>query len=155
MLNSYLFNLRIRQFTPVIFELTSVYLIILLICLEYGVKSFVSKLFILFNTYSKYCSTLILLILQVWTIENNLDVYFAPAYDPDVWNTFTIHIFLVRYNISPLKNPDTYYCIEINSSYRWCRGSDSNRHIIADNRFWVYRVYQFHHCGSTIILAYL
>ena len=58
--------------------------------MEYGVKSFVSKLFILFNAYSKYCSTLILLILQVWIIENNLDVYLAPAYDPDVWNTYAL-----------------------------------------------------------------
>ena len=40
------------------------------------------------KTNLKYRSTLTLLILHVWTKENNFDEYLAPAYDSDVWNTF-------------------------------------------------------------------
>ena len=55
---------------------------------EYGSKSSMSLELIFSKTNLKYRSTLTLLILHVWTRENNFDEYLAPAYDPDVWNTF-------------------------------------------------------------------
>ena len=32
----------------------------------------------------------------------------------------------------------------------WCPQGDSNSHVPKDNRFWVCRVYQFHHRGTVI-----